>query len=128
MKVNDEMAWAQQESELKSGDEASVKFLDFLLVWVGRAEDVLLGKSDLSPREALSKGFEFAEQTLGFLSVEWLGQMLLVIVQHWFHGEQLWESLSVWERRMVEQATALKLVELEEQAASFDAPEDSGPC
>lgn len=48
--------------------------------------------------------------------MEWLGQMLLVIVQHWTHGDRVWDAMSVWERRMVEQATALKLVELQGSA------------
>lgn len=116
MKVKDDQVWAQQESELRTADDASRKFLEFLQVWTTEAERRLYGNRKYSPREALSKGFEFAEQTLGFLSVEWLGQMLLVIVQHWFYGEELWESLTVWERRMVEQATALKLVELQQSA------------
>lgn len=121
MKVKDDQAWAQQESELKTTDEASLKFLEFLQLWVNEAERRLYGNHKFSPREALSKGFDFAEQTLGFLSVEWLSQMLMVLIQHWVYGDELWESLSVWERRMVEQATALKLVELE-SAAEADTP------
>jgi hypothetical protein len=64
----------------------------------------------------LSKAFEVTEQSLGFLSVEWASQMLLVIVQHWDRGEEVWESLTVFEKRMVEQATAIKLAELQAEA------------
>ena len=42
--------------------------------------------------------------------------MLLVVVQHWADGLAVWDELSVFERRMVEQATAMKLVELQESA------------
>jgi hypothetical protein len=48
-----------------------------------------------------------------------------VIVQHWFDGDRVWESLSVWERRLVEQATAIKLTELQENAKiAEDHPQD----
>lgn len=117
MKVKDEATWLEQLSELKA-DEMSQKFSEFVVFW-GDTADTMMGESnaDLHPYDALSKAFEVAEQTFGFLSVEWLSQMLLVIVQHWVYGDRLWESLSVWERRLVEQATALKLVELQEMAA-----------
>lgn len=117
MRVQDEQAWSEQLAEF-SVDEMSRKFRDFLVKWVETAESLLLNSSeqDLSPREALSKAFVIAEQILGYLSVEWLSQMLLVVVQHWVYGPGVWESLSVWEQRMVHQATALKLVELQESA------------
>ena len=121
MKVKSDLAWAEQESELKSADESSLKFLDFLRLWVDTAEEVQSGNKEISPRDALSEGFKLAEQSLGFLSVEWLSQMLLVIIQHWSHGDDVWESLSAWERRMVEQATALKMAEL--QLLAEDPPE-----
>lgn len=118
MQVKDDAAWNEQVSELKNGDEGSQKFLDFIEFWLDTADTMIKESTAmLHPYEGLSKAFDVAEQTLGYLSVEWLGQMLLVIVQHWFYGDRLWESLSVWERRMVEQATALKLVELQSSAA-----------
>lgn len=113
MRVKDFQAWSEQLTEFEA-DESSRKFRDFLVLWVETA-DGLVGSGE-SPREALSKAFAVAEQTFGFLSVEWLSQMLLVIVQHWVDGEVLWESLSVFEGRMVEQAMALKLTELQEYA------------
>ena len=122
MKVKDERAWQEQLSELKA-DEMSQKFSDFLVFWTDAAETMMAeSNATLHPHDALSKAFEVAEQTFGYLSVEWLGQMLLVIVQHWFHGDRLWESLSLWERRMVEQATALKLVELQTLAENDPPP------
>jgi hypothetical protein len=117
MQVKDERLWLEQLSELKA-DEMSQKFSDFLVFW-GNTADTMLGESneDLQPYDAVSKAFEVAEQTFGFLSVEWLGQMLLVIIEHWFQGDCLWDSLSLFERRMVEQATALKIVEMQNLAA-----------
>ncbi len=117
MKVRDEQLWLQQLSEFKA-DEMSRKFSQFLVFWTDATETMMAeSKGELTPYTALSKAFEVAEQTFGYLSVEWLGQMLLVIGQHWFHGDDLWESLSVWERRMVDQATALKIAEMQKIAA-----------
>jgi hypothetical protein len=117
VKVKDESHWAQQASELQNTDEDSRKFHDFLVLWLDTADQALEKGTDLSPYTELSKAFEVAEQTLGYLSVEWLGQMLLVVIGHWVHGDLVWESLTVWEKRMVEQSIAIKLVELQEQAA-----------
>lgn len=117
MKVKDELLWSQQVSEFKA-DEQSQMFHDFLVFWVETAETMMdESNATLHPHDALSKAFEVAEQTLGFLSVEWLSQMLLVVVQFWVNGDRLWESLSVWERRLVEQATAMKIVDLQQEAA-----------
>lgn len=126
MRVRDEQLWLQQVSELKF-DETSQKFHDFLVFW-GDTADTMIAESngDLPIRDLLSKAFEVAEQTFGYLSVEWLSQMLLVLTQHWVDGERLWESLSVWERRMVEQATAMKIVELQQIAAGDpDSPAET---
>lgn len=115
MRVKDELLWLEQVKEL-SGDEASVRFRDFLVFWMDTADVIGDEAAQQTPRDSLLQAFEVAEQTLGYLSMEWLGQMLLVIVQHWFDGDSLWESLSVWERRLIEQALAMKLVDLQESA------------
>ena len=41
--------------------------------------------------------------------------MLMVIVGHWVHGDEVWESLTPWEKRLVEQSTAIRLAELQDQ-------------
>jgi hypothetical protein len=123
MRVQDEELWSVQVKEFQA-DEMSRKFYDFLVLWCEAAEKIL-NEYQQTPIGSLKKAFNVAEQTLGFISVEWLSQMLLVVVQHWVYGEEIWESLSVWERRMVEQATALKLTELQESAKlTEDHPQD----
>lgn len=123
MQVKDEELWSVQDKEFQA-DEVSRKFREFLVFWVEAAERHH-AEYQQTPTGCLKKTFEVAEQTYGFISTEWLGQMLLVIVQHWFHGDEIWESLSVWERRLVEQATALKLTELQEKA-KLTADEQQG--
>lgn len=127
--VQDEQRWSEQLAEF-GADEPSRRFRDFLVWWVEAAER-LMAEEQQTVRDGLAASFEVAEQTFGYLSVEWLGQMLLVIVQHWVGGAELWECLSVWERRLVEQATAIKLTELQQYARvtaespqSTDAEED----
>lgn len=125
MRVQDEERWDRQLSEF-GADELSGRFRDFLVFWAETAEK-LNDTHQQTPRGSLVRAFKVAEQTFGFVSVEWLGQMLLVLVEHWFAGAELWESLSVWERRLVEQATALKLAELQEMAAAGAGEGDDAP-
>lgn len=123
MQVRNEVAWAEQLTEFEA-DDLSRKFRDFLVFWLETADKFfeeiepgqLGGWRKFSELEAISKAFELAEQTFGFLSIEWIAQMLLVITEHWERGEQLYESLSVFEKRLVEQATAMKLADLQSAA------------
>ena len=121
MRVRDEEAWWEQLAEFEA-DEESRRFRDFLTAWVDMADVAREAPEPPDPRQALSKAYEVAEQSLGYLSVEWLGQMLLVVVQHWFRGDDLWVLMSPWERRLVEQATAVKLAELQRFADGEVAP------
>lgn len=114
MQVQDEELWSVQDREFQA-DEMSRKFREFLVFWCEAAEKHH-DEHQQTPVGSLKQSFGVAEQTFGYISVEWLSQMLLVIVQHWVYGGEVWESLSVWERRMVEQATAIKLTELQESA------------
>lgn len=124
MRVQDEELWSVQLAEFDT-DELSRKFRDFLVFWCESAE-TMLDEYQLTSLGSLKRSFEVAEQTFGYISAEWLGQMLLVIVQHWFDGSAVWESLSVWERRLVEQAAAVKLTELQQAARiSADEPQDA---
>jgi len=71
----------------------------------------------ISVRHSVSKALELAEQTFSFLSVEWLSQMLVVMTDHWEYGEKLYEDLSYMEKRLVQQAIAMKIAELQAIAA-----------
>jgi len=116
MRVRDERAWREQLAEFDVDVECRL-FRDFLVEWVGAADEALGCEPRPPVRVALEGAFGVVEGSRGFLSVEWLAQMLLVVVQHWVEGDALWEGLSVWERRLVEQATAVKLAELQQFAA-----------
>lgn len=118
MRARDDKAWTEQLTELDA-DETSRKFRDFLLFWVDAIEKMQVEDPDSSLASIASKALAVAEQTFGYLSMEWIAQMLFVITCHWDRGEELFESLSFIERRLVEQANAMKLVELQQQAANI---------
>lgn len=118
MEVRDDRAWAAQVVEL-GRDEPGEMFLDFLLGWVDYAESVM-GGGRFGPRAALLEALERVEQARGFVSVEWLSQMLLVLTGNWRWGDDLWSEMSGWERRMVEQAAVLKIADLQRSARSAD--------
>lgn len=127
MQVRDDIAWQEQLTEFEA-DDLSRKFRDFLLFW-GDTADQLIADGDFESAaqghngnlimgyaKPIRKALEVAEQTHGYLSVEWIAQMLLVLVTHWYYGEQLYEGLTFIEKRLVEQATAIKLASLQEAA------------
>lgn len=120
MRVRDEAAWAEQLTEFEA-DDLSRKFRDFLCFWGDACDKVAYEEDWYSPNytfvACVRKALEITEQTMGFLSVEWIAQMLLVLTQHWVFGEQMYEELTVIEKRLVEQATAMKLAELQSAAS-----------
>jgi hypothetical protein len=114
MKVRDENLWNQQRTEL-SQDQTGKDFLGFIERWVGMAED-LMAEGSLVPTSAIRQTLHQADQELGRVSVNFLGQMLVVIATHWEHGQEMIESLTPIELRLVQDMLALKFVELEKQA------------
>lgn len=122
VKVRDDPAWQEQLTEFEA-DDVSRKFRDFLVFWMEAADKLAnerddSGNNKMGHAKALRKGLELAEQTMGFLSVEWIAQMLLVITQHWDIGKlNLYDELTFIEKRLVDQATAMKLADLQEAAS-----------
>lgn len=119
MQVRDEVAWQEQLTEFEADDVAR-KFRDFLVFWMQTAEKLLEesshghnGEVILGYADPVNNALEVAEQTMGFLSVEWIAQMLLVMTEHFPWGEQLFRDMSHIEKRLVEQATAMKLADLQ---------------
>lgn len=118
MKSADEELWREQRLELQS-EQVSRDFLEFIECWVDRAEELLDNGMD-SPAEALRQALRHADETLGRVSVHFLGQMLVVIGTHWKHGDQMMTGLSSIELRLVQDMLALKFAELQRQAADSE--------
>lgn len=121
MQVRDEAAWSAQVIALQA-DETTRAFLTFFEQWAKTAEELLAlvddsGNPRTFPNSAVSKALEVTEQTMdGFLSIEWIAQMLLLFVDYWTRGEELYRAMSFIEKRLVEQATAMKLADLQQSA------------
>lgn len=114
MKVRDASLWAQQQAELQS-DPTGQDFLSFIETWTTRADN--LCEEDIGgPATALRYSLEQTEKIHGRVSAHFLGQMLVVIATHWEHGEEMAESLTPIELRLVQDMLALKFAELQEQA------------
>jgi hypothetical protein len=129
MQFKDLQAWTDQELELKQ-DDVGQKFLEFFLRWFDIAENLYAqtetvgGDRNDSERtvrrysciSAVRHALLDAENHFGYASMEWLGQMLLLAQQHWVHGADMDLGLTILERRLLEQMTAVKLVELQTMA------------
>jgi hypothetical protein len=129
MQVLDPTRWGTQEIELKA-DAASRKFLEFFTTWFDKAEALMADTArhrmssmaetleDSRVESCVRDAYVVTELKLGYLSMEWIGQMLLIASEHWVHGAEMVKGLSVLETRMLEQMTAIKLAELQEAAAA----------
>jgi len=122
MQVKDEQAWTTQLMELEA-DDYTRKFKTFLVFWMDTADKMVLEQFPLNSDHpklqlaaAVGKALAVAEQTFGFLAVEWIAQMLLIMTEHWKYGDDLYEDLSLIERRLVDTAIAMKLTDLQESA------------
>lgn len=111
MKLQDPVRWADQEMELQV-DEYSRLFLNLFVKWMDLAEE---GWGPILPRlRAALPILEKAESVI--LSMEVVGQMLLMSVDHWVHGPDIDEGLTPLERRMMQQMAAIKEAALQESA------------
>jgi hypothetical protein len=124
MRVTDEELWLQQKAEL-SADDTGKAFLQFLEDWVGTADRALDLQPDLPPADAFRESLTLVEGRQGRIACAFVGQMVVVAVSHWVHGEVLAQNLTAIERRLMEDTVLLKLAELEENAAA--TPQEEVP-
>lgn len=120
MYVADEGLWQQQRAELQA-DQISRDFLEFIETWVTQAEKLHSEYMVGGVAAALRNALEHAEAEHGRISIHFLGQMLVVILTHWIHGEELAHQLNPIELRLAQDMLALKYAELQRQAAQSDA-------
>lgn len=118
MRSGDEELWQEQCHELQA-EQVSRDFLEFIECWVTRAEELLDNGMD-SPAEALRQSLKHADETLGRVSIHFLGQMLVVIGTHWKYSEEMMSGLNAIELRLVQDMLALKFAELQRQAADSE--------
>jgi len=112
--VRDAEVWSRRQAELQE-DQTGRDFLDFIETWTARAEK-LYAEDIGSAATAIRQSLDHADQVHGRVSAHYLGQMLVVIATHWEHGEEMAESLSSIEMRLVQDMLALKCAELDQTA------------
>ena len=125
MKVRDDEFWSKQQAETNA-TEAGKRFMEFMVFWLEAAEKMLddpEGPATLA--ESVQLALATAERQFGFLPVDLIGQMLVVASMHWIHGPEFATALTFIERRVVEEALARKLNELQQEAAGNDPVEDA---
>ncbi|AAN16815.1 hypothetical protein Cali_184 [Mycobacterium phage Cali] len=133
MRVKNEDLWTQELS-LMDRDEATRKFRDFLVKWGELAEEGIKSLPEEGAQagpyffaEAVSKALPVAEQTMGgYVSVEWIGQMLLYFTQHAVWGEDMYEGLPYIVQRLVDQAAAVAISQMQEEAECDSADSQTG--
>lgn len=119
MKVQDEARWLAQKAEIAQGEEVEVGkvFLEFLEDWCSTAEALLGSYLEEEPLDALRATLAGVETRRGHLSVNWLSQMLAVICSNWaYSGDQLFEDMTSFEKRLVIEAVGEMLGELQQSA------------
>jgi len=123
VRVASEESWQQLCAELSGGDTElaaarNAAFRAFLETWAEHAERQMGG--DAAVDEALRATLATTEERWGRITAHFLGQMLVVLIEHWYYGRELQERLTPIERRLMEDSLLLKIGELQESAAVRD--------
>lgn len=121
MQISDEVLWKDLVSELKSApDGQGEAFLNFIVAWCEQAEQIMGQEPESSPLECLRMTLASTEAQLDVRNSVWVvGQALAVVSMYWsFGGENLIESLTEIESRLLQDITEAKIAQLQDLAAS----------
>lgn len=116
MKVKDQNAWLQQVQEFKQ-DELGTRFCEILEFWADAAEKEFDESGWTPTADVLRELLPTVEKEFGVITTHWLSQLLTVLVIHWENGMSLEAGLTIFERKMVQEAFMRKAEELQQQAA-----------
>lgn len=120
MKVADEALWQKQcaafASAVADGDQFTGPFSSFLVEWAELAEQLLDETGEdrhWSPAAALRATLDEAEEAHGRLPISALAMVIVLLIVHWHHGDdELADSLTPVELRLIQEAAELKLNDL----------------
>ena len=116
MIVKDDEQWRQQSADLLNDGDQGERFLAFLLDWCDRAESAM-ETDDLDAADAMRFSLLLTENIHGRQTIGMVGQLLAVAVMHWTHADALTEGLTEIELRLVQDIVAVKIGQLQSQAA-----------
>ena len=101
--------WTQQESKLVADESTGKQFHEYFVFWAETAEKLLeesretLVYSDagLRPIDAVRQALQIAENTIGNMHVQFLGQLLIYFISYWEWGEEVANDLTMIEMKLV---------------------------
>lgn len=128
MKVRDESIWLAARMDLAADGEPGRAMESFVIDWCERAEHALVAGREfqnddgswigIDPAAALRDALPAAEARSGQLSFSSLVQALLIVLAVWEHGAEMFDYLTIMEKRAVLEMTAIKQADLEAAAQS----------
>lgn len=116
LKAKNPDVWEQQRAELFSDGETGQALLGFLERWAELTEGALDGATSVA--DALGDQLVPVEAELGRIGTGFIGQILVLLCAHWRFGDDLANSLTTIELRLVQDTLALKLASLQDGADS----------
>lgn len=130
MKTQDAERWRAQKAELgqATDTQSAQAFVAFVEDWCTAAEKVLgVDRSEMYPIEALRATLAPTEASNGYLSVDLLANMLLLICANWEHGDEgdLFETMTEFEQRLVATFAGLITDEMQASAEGGAVPDES---
>lgn len=105
MKIREDslLDWTEQEKKLLADESTGQQFHEYFVFWVSAAEKLLEEDTTggLSPIGSIREALLLAENTIGNMHIQFLGQMLVYIISYWELGERVANELTAIELKLV---------------------------
>lgn len=121
MKIKDDAKWSLFQKDVGSQGEVGRQFIEYMTFWLDCAEKIMAEDPDARPHRALGDALVITEEEVGRMDGSYLGPMLMYIIGLWEHGEELFETMTPIESKIVETEAAAQVARLQEMAAEGEA-------
>jgi len=115
LKVLDEVAWQEQQQEIRESGEVGEKFLEYFKFWID-ATEALIQQDNFPFSECLNTGLIETIVNLGDVPSWALGQMLALLSSHWEYRDELADNLSPIEMQLLLESLQLQISKNQEFA------------
>lgn len=120
MRTHEPQAWANQRVELLHEGSIGPEFLAFVETLTAEAEKLI--DQGTAVAEAFRTALAYAEGVHGQeLSPALITQIFVVLFAFWEYRNELWTGLTAIEQRVALEALAVKIAELNQEAAMREA-------
>jgi hypothetical protein len=119
MKVKDEAEWQNLLAEFSVDPDPMAPVLkNFLIAWANAAERLTEDDEETHwpPIVALRKTLNLIEAQQQRVPTAVIAAALAILTMHWIYSDQMVEGMNQIELHMVQDITAIKVVQLQEQA------------